>query len=250
MKENIDRMLFYAHSYTNRTIGMVSTSLVKDLEKLNGMEEGTLDVHRVIGGMKKIGVDQVVSEDMAIGASKKAAQEILEKAEGKVILSNSFAVKNFVETKYPELADRIVYYPSVQESFAKIAADLGKQLGYDTAKMKTVVFTANNENGAEAKECHSVDFSMNAREVYRLFRRTGVELKVEPPVDALKMCTDQKYTDDAVIGPVAFNYDKEPEVIRLQGKVAAVAHNLGQCAKLLDEVKAGTGRYDIIRLCA
>ena len=250
MKENIDKMLFYAHSYSNKTIGMVSTSLVKDLEKLNNMEEGTLDIHRVIGGMKKIGVDQVVSEDMAIGASKKAAEEIIEKANGKVILSNSFAVKNFVETKYPELADQITYYPSVQQSFAKIAEDLGKQLGYDTAKLKTVVFTANNENGAEAKECHSVDFSMNAREVYRTYRRTGVEVKVEPPVDALKMCVDPKCADSAVIGPVAFNYEKEPEVIRMQGKVAAVAHNLGQCAKLLDEVKAGTSAYDIIRLCA
>ena len=200
--------------------------------------------------MKKIGVDQVVSEDMAVGASKKAAEEILEKAKGKVILSNSFAVRNFVETKYPELADRISYYPSVQESFAKIAEDLGRQLSYDTARMKTIVFTADNENGAEANERHSVSFSMNAREVYRVFRRTGVEVKIEPPVDALKMCADPKCPNSAVIGPVAFNYEKEPEVIRLQGKAAAAAHNLGQCARLLDEIKAGTSRYDIIRLCA
>ena len=53
-----------------------------------------------------------------------------------------------------------------------------------------------------------------------------------------------------VTGPVAFNYEKEPEVLKIDGKSIAIAHNLGQTARLLDEVRSGESRYDIIRLCA
>ncbi|MCR5812672.1 MAG: (2Fe-2S)-binding protein [Lachnospiraceae bacterium] len=255
MKESIDKMVFYAHSYEATTVGMVSTSLLGDLENLNNMAPGTLDVHKVIAGMKKIGVDHVISEEQAVTASCKAAEKIIGegfaagKGEGPVVLSNSYAVKNFVETQFPDLADKVNYYPSVQESFAVIAEALAKTLGWEK-KLKTAVFTANNENGAQAAEKGTVDFSMNAREVYRLFRRTGVELSLMKPVDPLKLSIDQDFSYTAVTGPVEFNYDAEPEVFKINGRLAAVAHNLGQTAKLLEELRSGTCKYGLIRLSA
>lgn len=266
MEENIDKMLFYAHSYQARTIGMVSSSLLSELEKMNNMQPGTLDIHKVIAGMKKLGVDQVISEEEAIGASRKAAEALIVNANANtvaeantnadananepLIISNSFAVRNFVKSKFADLADKVTYYPSVQESFASIAKDLADKLGYDTAKLKTVVFTANNENGAQAKEIGAVEFSMNAREVYRTFLRTGVKLSLMQPIDALKMTVDPVCIFGAATGPIEFNYGHEPEVMKIAGKLVAIAHNLGQTAKLLDEVRAGSSRYDIIRLCA
>ena len=250
MEENIDKMLFYAHSYQARTIGMVSATLLSDLEQLNNMQPGTMDIHKVIAGLKKLGVDQVISEEQAIGASQKAAEALIEGADGPIILSNSFAVKNFVGSKYADLADKVTYYPSVQESFAAIAKDLATNLGYETSKLKTVVFTANNENGAQAKEQGTVDFSMNAREVYRVFRRTGVELTVMGTMDALKLAVDPDCVFGSVTGPIAFNYESEPEVMKIDGKRIAIAHNLGQTAKLLEEVRNGSSQYDVIRLCA
>lgn len=250
MEENIDKMLFYAHSYQTKTIGMVSASMLQDLEQLNNMDAGSLDIHRIIAGLKKLGADHVISEEQAIGASCKAAEEIIAAAEEQVILSCSHAVKNFVASKYADLTDRIQYYPSVQESFASIAHEFALKAGYDADKVKTIVFTANNENGAQAKELGTVDFSMNAREVYRTFLRTGVNLRQMQAVDAMKLEEDPKCVYGSITGPVTFNYEVEPEICKIDGKLIAVAHNLGQSAKLLDEIRSGTSRYDVIRLSA
>ena len=38
--------------------------------------------------------------------------------------------------------------------------------------------------------------------------------------------------------------------VKIMGKTAAIAHNLGQTRRLLEEVAAGTSKYDIIRLSA
>ncbi|MGX8714205.1 MAG: 2Fe-2S iron-sulfur cluster-binding protein [Lachnospiraceae bacterium] len=248
MEETIDKMLFTAHSYDTRTIGMVSASMLTDMEKLNKMEAGSLDIHKINAAMQKIGIDCLVSEDEAIEACRKEADQIITSAEGPVIISNSFAVKNYVNQKYPELADKIVYFSSLQESFARIAKELADRAGYTS--YKTVVFTANNENGAESKEKGTVDFSMNAREVYRTFMRTGVNLRRIPSLDAIKLGMGGDYIYGQAGSPVTFNYDKEPEILNINGKLVAIAHNLGQSGKLLDQVKNGTSKFDVIRLSA
>ena len=69
-----------------------------------------------------------------------------------------------MDSNFSDIADCVHYYKSVQESFASIAKSIARKLGYDRNTWKTIVFTANNENGSEAKERETVDFSMNARE--------------------------------------------------------------------------------------
>lgn len=250
MEESIDKMLYFTHSYNAKTIGMASTSLLGDLEKLNKMDSGTLDVHKVIAALHKIGVDCVISEEQAVNASKKEAEELIMNADGPIMISNSHAVKNFVDLNFSDIADKVHYYKSVQESFASIAKELAGQLGYDISTLKTIVFTANNENGAEAKEKETVDFSMNAREIYRTFKRTGVDLNRMKSVDALKFDIDPECVFGKVTGPISFNYETEPEILKIDGKNIAIAHNLGQARKLLEEVRNGISRFDVIRLCA
>ena len=254
MEESIDKMLFYAHSYGTKTYGMVSSSLLGKMEEMCKMEQGTLDVHRVIAGMHKIGVDTVISEEQAVIESKRAGEAILKDAlagnpSGPVIISNSFAAKNFVALYFAELADSVKYYPSIQDSFAAIVKNHADKSGTaDT--YKTVVFTANNENGAEAKEEGTVDFSMNAREIYRTFLRTGVDLRRIVPADGLKFETEPKLLYGKVTGPLEFSFGTEPDVFTVDGMKVAVARNLGQSRSLLEEVLNGTSKYDIIRLSA
>lgn len=248
MKESIDKMLFYTHNYDSKTIAMVSSSILPDLEKLYKMEPGTLDIHRLIAGLKKLGIDCVISEEQVIDANQTKAEEIIADAKGQVIMSNSLAAKNFINLYYPEMTDKVVYYESLQETFSSLAKDFSEQLGYN--KYKTVVLTANNENGAEVVENKTVDFSMNAREVYRTFKRTGVDVNRMKPADALKMNIEKEHVYDSVTAPVTFNYEKEPEVLKIDGKLIAVAHNLGQARKLLDEVVRGTSQFTVIRICA
>lgn len=63
-------------------------------------------------------------------------------------------------------ADKVSYYPSVQESFAVIAEDFFRILGGEKKNLKTAVFTANNENGAQAaaacaRSCFRRDLSLD-----------------------------------------------------------------------------------------
>lgn len=250
MKENIDKMLFYAHQYDTKTIAMVSSSILPDLEKIYKMEAGTLDIHKLIAALKKLGVDCVISEEDVINLNQDKVEKIISQAHKPLIISNSTAAKNFVELYYHDIADQVYYYESLQETFATLAKNTAQRLGYDCCSYKTIVLTGNNENGAEVVEKGTVDFSMNAREIYRMFKRTGIDLNRMKSADGLKMNVDNEHVFDAISAPVTFNYKAEPEVFKLDGKLMAVAHNLGQSKKLLDEVVDGTSPYTIIRVCA
>ena len=83
-----------------------------------------------------------------------------------------------------------------------------------------------------------------------MFLRTGVDLRRIHPTDALRQNQDAKYLYSPATGPISFNYEKEPEVLRVAGKKIAIAHNLGQCRKLLEEIAKGSCPYDVVRLCA
>lgn len=251
MQEHIDDMLDDAHAYGTHTVGMVSSSILPDLEKLCHLESGSLDIHRVIAGLVKEGVDCVVSEEQVIGENQALAEDLIEQANGVAIISNSFAVKNFVHEHFADIEDKVSFYPSVQQTFTDLAKrKLASEFGWDADNVKTVVFTAGNENGAEAHELGSADYSMSAREVYRTFKRTGVDLGRIKPTDALKQTRDVARTFGAATAPVAFNFEKAPETMRIAGKKVAIAHNLGQCRALLEGVKEGTNEFDVIRLCA
>ena len=215
------------------------------------MEPGTLDIHRVIAGMKKIGIDCMISEEQVVNANQELAEKLIQTSKKTAVISNSFAVKNFVEEFYPHLAHQISYYPSVQETFdSMVRGEVAGQFGWDVNTIKTVVFTDNNENGAEAQEKNTANYSMNSREIYRTFQRTGVDLRRIHSKDPLKFGMEKEYVFTDVTGPVAFNYEKEIQVLKVAGKKVAIAHNLGQCRKLLEELESGSCPYDIIRLCA
>ena len=251
MEESIDHMLSDAHTYGITTVGMVSASVLPELERLNHMEPGTLDIHRVIAGMKKIGIDCMISEEQVVNANQELAEKLIQTSKKTAVISNSFAVKNFVEEFYPHLAHQISYYPSVQETFdSMVRGEVAGQFGWDVNTIKTVVFTDNNENGAEAQEKNTANYSMNSREIYRTFQRTGVDLRRIHSKDPLKFGMEKEYVFTDVTGPVAFNYEKEIQVLKVAGKKVAIAHNLGQCRKLLEELESGSCPYDIIRLCA
>lgn len=225
---------------------MVTSGLVSDFAELDKIKKGTITTQNFVGAFKKLGVDCVISEEEIIQANMKEAEQIIKDAKGPIIISNSPAVKNFVDLYYPNA--NVTYYSSVQEQFGKCAKEFAAKYGWD--KVKTIVFTDNNENGVEAVEKGTVDFSLNALEVHRTFKRAGVNITRVIPQDALKFSLDEKFIYAAVTKPVAFNYETAPEVLKIDGKCIAIAHNLGQTKALLDGVVNDKNPYDVIRICA
>lgn len=258
-KEHKDELLYHTHSYETTTVAQISRDILPELAKLSKIEEKEIKIESVIAGLYKIGVDYVLVDDYAVGKVQKEAEEKINQKIGKVepiILTNSLAATKFIENNFAELKKNVVNYSSEQEAFGTyVRTEFAKEKGLKVENIKTIAINNNNENTTEAKEKHSVDICVNARELYRIFLRTGVNLKLingKSAVEMKKQTSEVPYKE--LLEKVDWTVKKEPKVatIKMQKKnvEVAIAKNLGQTRNLLDEVKNNESPYSIIRVNA
>ncbi|OPZ57109.1 MAG: Periplasmic (Fe) hydrogenase large subunit [Deltaproteobacteria bacterium ADurb.Bin510] len=209
-------------------------------------------------GLRKIGVDYVVSDDFAVAMVQEQAAKAIEAklaGGGTVVVTNSPAAVKFVNSNFAELAPEMIVCDSAQQAFGhyvKTSFAAAKQL--DAAKIRTISITNDNENAAEAHESGSVDFVVNARELYRIFLRTGVDLKKRRPSELDSLAASASAERTGLLAPVTWQMEGEAgeQTLKLGGEEvkAAVAYNLGQSRKLLDDLKAGSAAYHVVQLNA
>ena len=166
-----------------------------------------------------------------------------------VILTNSHAVMNFVDRYFEGMKDKIDVYQSAQTVFGK-AAGADNALGFEKP-VKTVNISKVKELGAEAKETGNVDYVWNARELYRVFLRTGgaPHRKGSTAFDDLAKETSMPYPEFLGDKEWELTSGYEETAILVGGKPykCAVAHNLGQVRKLLE---GDYKNYAVVRLMA
>ena len=251
MQEHKDEVLYMTHSYDVNTVAQLSEDVIPELTELFKVKEGEISMNQVCTSLHKIGFDKVVTDECAKKAAAKQAAEIIEKKIGKepVILTNSNAVKNFVDRYFADLKDKIDVYESAQAIFG-IAAGADNALGFEKP-VKTVNISKVKELGAEAKEIGDVDYVWNARELYRVFLRTGgaPHRKSSTAFDAIADEAAMPYPELLGDKEWTLTSDVEEMSILVGGKAykCAVAHNLGQVRKLLE---GDYKNYDVIRLIA
>lgn len=247
MQEHIDEILYMTHSYQVHTIAQLSPDVLSELAKLYKVPGEAITMERVNAALHKIGFDTVISDEPAKHLAAKQAAAIIDKYVGKqpVILTNSRAVLNFVERYFPEMKKHISVYDSVQAIFGKTARE---EAGEKT--IKTVQITSVKEVGAEAKETGNVDYVLNARELYRMFLRTGGAPAKKRPMLLQGSCQEPEIYPE-LLGDKTWNLECKPEelTVSIAGaeRKCAIAHNLGQVRKILE---GGWKEYDIIRLLA
>ena len=233
-------------------MAQLSEDVIPELTELFKVKEGEISMNQVCTALHKIGFDRVVTDGYAKRESAKKAAEIIEKKIGKnpVIITDSHAVVNFVDRYFPGMKDMIDVYESAQTVFGKAAGE-GNAFGFDKP-VKTVNITIVKEMGAEAKETGNVDYVWNARELYRVFLRTG-GAPHRKGVTAFDTFTG---TESSPVYPEllgdkewTLTQDVEETAILVGGKPykCAVARNLGQVRKLLE---GDYKKYDVIRLMA
>jgi len=253
MQEHKDEVVYFAHKYDTITGAQISPCVIEELEKLFKVEIGSFTMEQIVAGLKKIGIDHVYTDDYAFAAAQNQAEKLLDEkiGNGTVILTSNFAAKNFLKANYADLKDRFAFYDSIQQIFEAAV----KTHFANDANMKIYTFTNGNSNGSEAQETGCVDYSVNAREMYRIFTRTGVSPAKLFPIEAEcfgEMKVSAKY--GKLLDHADWLLCKEPEALELavDGKVvkAAIAHNLGQARRLLEQVKEGNYTYDVIRILA
>lgn len=251
MKEHKDEVLYMTHSYDTNTVAQLSEDVIPELTELFKVEPGMISMNQVCSALHKIGFDKVVTDSYAKKAAAKQAAEIIEKKIGKepVVLTNSHSVMNFIDRYFAGMKDKVDVYESAQTVFGKAA---GEKNAFSFDKpVKTLNISKVKELGAEAEETGNVDYVWNARELYRVFLRTG-----GAPHRKNATAFD-KIGDEAVMPYPELLGDKEWELtqdyeevaILVEGKPykCAVAHNLGQVRKLLE---GDYKNYDIVRLMA
>lgn len=254
--EHIDALLYHTHKYDVTTVAQISPNVLPKLAELFHLDTPEADIRAVAAGLRKIGVDYVVSDGFALAKAQEAAKKKLEDANGAkgVILTNSYAAEKFVRQNFKELENDLIVYPSVQGMFGEyVKTVFAREKNLDVENIRTISITADNENAAEAAEKNSVDFSLNARELYRMFLRTGVNLKKIPHTE-LDSLGDAKPEMEGAFAPVQWQTHPrlKLEEAELAGKAVqvAVASNLGQSGELLARHEEGESEYPVIRIQA
>lgn len=260
MKEHKDQMIYYAHKCGVTTAAFVASNVLNKIAQLFNMEADEVNVELIVAGLRKIGIDYVFTDDVLNIVSVKCGEEALKKAveEGKdnIIITNSYASQKFVKQKFENQVSNMVTYDSKQLSFSKHVKHLLEESKKLNAKdIRIISITEGGENAAEANDNGSVDFVISARELYRIFIRTGVDLRQINPSnpdlvensleagDLQEFFKSVKWTMDQEI--------RETEIM-VNGSImkAAITTNLGQAKRLLEEVDKGSSAYKIIRINA
>lgn len=241
MKEHKDEIVYYAHGYDTETAAMLSSDVIPELEKLYGE---SFDYEQLVSAIKKLGVDHVYSPRYACRASMRQAAELLDKALGRkpLILTDSYAAKNYLRRNYSELSDSFAFFDSKEKCF-------GDYMHESSPSVKLIAISANNSAGAEAVETGCADYFVNARELYRIMMRTGGRPAVKHPIKAEELAQSEKSERyDALLSAGGWYVDKPAEelVFAEDGREykALICHNVGQIGKAIKNLE----KYDVIKV--
>nr|WP_320026038.1 [Fe-Fe] hydrogenase large subunit C-terminal domain-containing protein [uncultured Acetobacterium sp.] len=257
IKEHKDEVVYYAHKYGTDTAAFISSNVLKKLAELFRMDTPVMDAGLVVAGLRKIGVDYVYTDEVVNLLSAKdgerALLKALETAKETVIITDSYAAERFVKQNFEKLAPKLITYDSPQRIFAKNMKQIFA--GNQNPDFRLISITEGGENAAEAYENKSVDFIVAARELYRIFLRTGVDPKQRNPLvpDRIEVSGDVQPAM-AFFAPVEWSMEKEINqteiVLNGNSLKTAIATNLGQAGVLLEQVQKGNSSYKVIRINA
>lgn len=259
--EQKDELLYHLHDYSTTAIAQVSDDVLDELAELFKMKRWQLDMGQVVAGLKKIGVNHVVTHKKALVAGENDAVEYIEKnaqnSKSPLIITSSNGAKLFVEKFFPELSKDLFCYDSAQQRFGKMVKERDfeniKSAPFED-KVISISITSNNDNEGDAVSNGSVDYVLNAREIYRIFLRCGVNLskihRIEPDENPLAEPVAKGMED--FFAPVVWAIDGEIEEVEVKAGGASlhgcVGKTLGHARKLLEEVEAGKSPYKIIKI--
>lgn len=247
VKEHKDEAVYFAHQYGTETVCMLSGSVLPELEQLYKLPQGSLVIGQAAAALKKIGIDHIFTDAQAKAVAANRAADALDARLGSdrgLILTTSAAAKKFLAREYPELSDHFLFCDDEQKVFAEAA-----KAKHPDARRYQV--SADNGFAVEAAESGNVDFFINARELYRIFLRTGGAPHRRKPLPLENLndtppCARYK----ALLKTDGFRLSGQAEecLFTENGREwrALICHNLGQfraAAKALDY-------YDVIRVIA
>ncbi len=263
-----------------------------------GMEVGTLTVGKMYAALKKLGFDAIFdtnfSADLTILEEGTEVVEIIKKTPEKlpIITSCSPGWIKFMETYFADLGCHVSTAKSPQQMMGVLTKTYyAQKVGIDPKDIVSVSIMPCTAKKFESKRpemrasgYQDVDYVLTTREIVRMFKEAGIDLKtIEPqePYHALADYTgagtifgatggvmeaalrsayflltgeDMENVDILPVRGMKGIKEAELEIAGMQLKVA-VAHGLGNARKLLDKVRkqkeeTGKTEYGFIEIMA
>lgn len=251
LQEHKDEFIYYAHDYKTCTVMQISSEalgkLRNNLARCAHQHYAEVTMEMLAGSLKKIGIDAVYDEKEAQEEAKQEAIALLEEADftKPVILTNSFAAKNFLRKHYESLSESFAFYSSCQEIFGRLAGrKVRAAMPLEQTELKVFQFASNNEDAAESLEDGTADLTVNANELLRIFQRTGAEPNENRTAELDSFGIRQTQTPyDEFLRPAAWSMETEPEKIAVpvKGKTrtAYLCTNLSQADRILQTMQNG-----------
>ena len=243
MLEHKDEVVYFSHQYGTETAAMVCSCVIDELERLYGEK---IEYEQLLAAVKKLGIDHVYSPSYAKAQSRKQEVELLDKMLGKkpMLLTGDYAAKNYLRTRFPELEENFAFYDSMVKCF-------GDYMHEHHPGVKLIDISNCNANGAEIHETGCADYFINARELYRIFIRTGGRPAVKKPIAPEEIAACEK-TDryPELVAAGGWYVDKPAEELSFTENgmeyKALICHNLGQLAAAVKQLD----KYDVIKVIA
>ncbi len=229
LKEHKDELPYYAHARNVKTAALVDESVLPELSKLYG---GEINLQQLSGALRKIGVDAVYdAEEVRTVIASEVAQKLAKRRKkSPAILAMDPAAKKFLEANFSDHKADFLFPETAQVRFAELAK--GK---FD----KIYRLSGKNALADEVKAIGCADYFYNARELFRVLKRTGANpLRAIPAeLDTLGVAVE-KTAYEPVLSSVCWQVGGEAEAVALDvnGKEvkAVVCHNPSQVKRALD----------------
>ena len=176
LKEHKDELPYYAHRRGTKTAALVDESVLPELSRLYG---GGITLGQLCAALRKIGVDAVFDAAELTPLLAAEAADMLSKREGgTALLALDSAAKAFLRQTCGDRSADFLFVESAQLRFAALTA--GR---YD----KVFRISGHNAWAEEVKTSGCADVFYNARELFRICKRTGANPTrlAEAPLDRL-----------------------------------------------------------------
>lgn len=257
MKEHIDEILYWTHSYEAESAVLLSEDVISELSALYQIDSGELTWEKVCAALRKIGVDYVYREEDIDRIRKSHAVSLIEesirkqrnanhKTKKPIFLTDSPSVLRFMKK---EFSDEVMYCENAQAIFSSLIKENRK----DDVLLKRIHVTNRKEMAQQAIDTKDVDYVINARELYRIFIRTGAAPVKRIPSSADSLALPEYSAKEnpiyTILSASGFQFSEKVQQFNIadgeQLLRFAVTHNLRQLTSLKKEELS---QYDVIWL--
>ena len=242
LKEHKDEMVYFAHRPGVKTAALVDASVLPELEALYG---GSVTLGQLASALRRIGVDKVYdAEELRLLAADEVAQKLSKRRKkAPAIVAFDPAAKAWLAANCADRKADFLFPEDAQMRFAAL-----------TKGQFDKVFRISGKNGlaAEVHDTGCADFFYNARELFRILKRTGSDptRREAEALDTLGVDVPEQTAYDAVLAPIHWEVGGEAEAVTFsvngKEKTACICRNPMQAKKALE---AG-GDFVFIRLGA